>query len=141
MYPSFIEAGYSPLLFWDLSLGEVVDCIEAYGRRLQRERDIREAKAKDDIAALYIQALQISNMVSHSLDPNNVAIQPLSAYYPGLFSDQEEPGADFTEQEEEDKPKLSAEWEAYKADMDDFIFRHNRAFAQKRGENSGGNDS
>ena len=118
-----------------------MDCIEAYGRKLKRERDQREAKAKDDIAMLYMQALQISNMISHVLDPDNVAIQPISAYYPGMFAEQEDPGEDFTEQEEEDKPNVSLEWEAYKADMDDFIFRHNREFAQKRGENSGGNDT
>lgn len=142
LYPEFLEAGYSPLLFWDLSMGEVIDCIEAYAKRLKRENETREAKAKDDISMLYVQALQIMNMVAHVINPKDVTIQPLSVYYPGLFSTEEDPGKDFTEQEkEEDKHKLTPEMELHKARMDDFIFRHNREFAQKRGENSGRNDT
>ena len=61
----------------------MVDCIEGHRRRLKREKDKREAEAKDQISMLYIQALQIGNVLSHMFD-DKVAIKPLSAYYPGL---------------------------------------------------------
>ena len=121
----------------------MVDCIEGYRRRLKREKDKREAEAKDQISMLYIQALQIGNVISHMFD-DKAKIQPLSAYYPGLFTEEEEPEKEnnFTEQEDGDKKKLTPEMELYKANMDDYIFRHNRAIAQKkRGETSGGHDT
>lgn len=120
----------------------MVDCIEGHRRRLKREKDKREAEAKDQSSMLYIQALQIGNVLSHMFD-DKVAIKPLSAYYPGLFVENEEPEEEnnFTKQEDGDKKKLTPEMELYKANMDDYIFRHNRAIAQKRGEISGGHDT
>lgn len=133
----FLDAGYSPLLFYELSLGEVNDLLESYAIRQQREQKIREANLKDEIFAKYIQAQQIGNVLAAAMDSKNNKLRPLSEYYPDLFGTTTE----FTEQENEgDEHKLSPEAELHKARMDDFAFRHNMAMAKKRGESSGRND-
>ena len=135
----FLDAGYGPSLFWDLSLGEVNDLLESYMRRKESEQKQREAMLKDEIMLLFTQALQIGNVVGSLMD-KNVAIKPPKEYYPEIFENQE---TNFTEQEAEgDEHQLSPEMELHKARMDDFIFRHNMAMkmARERGESSGRND-
>ena len=46
MYPIFLDAGYSPQLFWELSVGEVNDLLESYARRKELEQKQREAMRK-----------------------------------------------------------------------------------------------
>ena len=145
LYPVFLDAGYGPEYFWELSFGEVSDLLESYARRKEHEQKKREAEQKDQIMLLFNQALQIGNVVGRLMD-NKVAIRLPKEYYPELFGNEEEK-TNFTEQEDAgDKRKLSPEMELHKARMDDFIFRHNMAMrerlARERGEeNSGRNDT
>lgn len=128
----------------------MADCIEAYQKRLEMELDRRKAEVKDEVNMLYVQAMQIAAAIGASFNTEQ-KLPPLAEYYPWLKSGQdteekeeEETLDNFTEQEQGDKNILSPEMEAYKADMDDFIFRHNRAIrermAAERGENNGRND-
>lgn len=90
-----------------------------------------------------MQALQIGNVVACLFDKKK-QINGLDVYYPGLYKAQEVEEAqadDFTEQEDGDKNKLTLEMEIHKANMDDFVFRHNLAMAKKRGEQGGWNDT
>lgn len=142
----FLDAGYSPQLFWDLSLGEVNDIIESYARRKEHEQKAREAELKDEIMLLFNQALQMGNVLGRLMNKETQLIMP-AAYYPELYSNkktEEAAETNFTEQESRDKPTLSSEMELHKARMDDYIFRHNLAFrermAKERGESSGRND-
>lgn len=141
LYPVFLDAGYGPQLFWDLSIDEINDLLESYSRRKEREQKQREAELKDEIMVLFNQAIQIGNVVGRLMDKNTEIRLP-GEYYPDLFATDND--TDFTEQAG-DKPKLSREMELHKARMDDFIFRHNMAFqerqAKERGESSGGNDT
>ena len=141
-----MDAGYSPQLFWDLSLGEVNDVIESYARRKEHEQKAREAELKDEIMLLFNQALQMGNVLGRLMNKETQLIMP-AAYYPELYSNKETEEAaetNFTEQESRDKPTLSPEMELHKARMDDYIFRHNLAFrermAKERCESSGRND-
>ena len=133
----FLDAGYLPALFWELSIGEINDLLESYARRKEREALCREAELKDEIMVLFNQALQIGNIVGRLMN-KDVEIRMPKEYYPELF----ETNTNFTAQEEGDEPKLSPEMELHKARMDDFIFRHNMALkmARERGESSGWND-
>lgn len=136
----FLDAGYGPSLFWELSIGEINDLLESYARRKEREEKHREAVLKDEIMVLFNQALQIGNVVSRMMN-HNVPIKMPKDYYPELFGTAE--NTNFTKQEAEgDEHKLSPEMELHKARMDDFIFRHNMAMrmAKERGESSGRND-
>lgn len=141
MYLAFLDAGYSPSLFYELSIGEVNDMLESYAWNKEREQRIRKAELKDEIMILFNQALQMGNVVGKIMDKNTEIRLPRE-YYPDLFATENE--TNFTEQAG-DKPKLSPEMELHKARMDDFIFRHNMAFrerqAKERGESSGGNDA
>ncbi len=141
LYPVFLDAGYGPQLFWDLSIDEINDLLESYSRRKEREQKQREAELKDEIMVLFNQAIQIGNVVGRLMDKNTEIRLPRE-YYPDLFATDND--TDFTEQAG-DKPKLSGEMELHKARMDDFIFRHNMAFqerqAKERGESSGWNDT
>lgn len=135
-----MDAGYSPSLFWELSIGEINDVIESYARREERKTKKREAMLKDEIMVLFNQALQIGNIVGRMMD-KELEIKLPKEYYPELFRTEE--NTNFTEQETEgDEKKLSPEMELHKARMDDFIFRHNMAMrmAKERGESSGRND-
>lgn len=138
MYPIFLDAGYMPSLFWEMSIGEINDLLESYVRKKEREEKHREAMLKDEIMTLFNQALQIGNIVG-SLMSKDVDIKLPKEYYPELFGQE---NTDFTNQEEGDELKLSPEMELHKARMDDFIFRHNMAMrkAKERGESSGRND-
>lgn len=123
----------------------MVDCIQGYEKKLQREQKKRKAEMQDEIYALFMQALQIGNVISCMFDKSK-KINGLEVYYPGLYknlnTEEEEPQAEqFTEQEEGDKDKLTLEMEIHKANMDDFVFRHNLAMAKKRGEQGGWNDT
>lgn len=125
-------------------MGEVVDCIQGYEKKLQREQKKRKAEMQDETYMLFMQALQIGNVISCMFDKTK-KINGLEVYYPGLYKnlntdDEASQTEQFTEQEEGDKHKLTLEIEAYKADMDDFVFRHNLAMSKKRGESSGKND-
>ena len=140
LYPVFLDAGYLPALFWELSIGEINDLLESYARRKDREGKHREAELKDEIMVLFNQALQIGDVVGRLMS-KEAEIRMPKYYYPELFAGTEY--TNFTAQEEEgDEPKLSPEMELHKARMDDFIFRHNMAMkmARERGESSGRND-
>lgn len=134
----FLDAGYSPSLFWELSIGEISDLLESKARKHKRDIEQRKAELKEEITLLFNQALQIGNVIGKMID-GDMVVTPPKEYYPDLFKET----PIFTEQEE-DKPKLSPEMELHKARMDDFIFRHNMAMQEKqakeRGESSGRND-
>ena len=130
LYSVFLDAEYSPSLFWELSISEINDILESYVRKEERKIKQREAMLKDEIMLLFNQALQIGNIISRMLDRNMVIKTP-TEYYPGLFKT-----TDFTEQGTEgdgDENKLSPEMELHKARMDDFIFRHNMMVNKKEG--------
>lgn len=140
LYPVFLDAGYGPSLFWELSIDEISDLLESYARRKEKEEKHREAMLKDEIMVLFNQALQIGDVIGRMMDKNTTIKMPRE-YYPELFETKEE--TNFTEQEKEgDEHQLSREMELHKARMDDFIFRHNMAMrmAKERGESSGRND-
>lgn len=120
-----------------------MDCIQGYERKLRKEQKQREAAVHDETYMLFMQALQIGNVVACLFDKTK-QINGLNVYYPGLYKSpdtEENQAEDFTEQEEGDKHQLTLEMELHKANMDDFVFRHNLAMAKKRGEQGGGNDT
>ena len=48
LYPVFLDAGYGPEYFWELSFGEVSDLLESYARRKEHEQKKREAELKNN---------------------------------------------------------------------------------------------
>ena len=113
-----------------------MDIIESYARRREHELEARKAKLKDEVSVLYIQSMQIANMVAATMD-GKITPKKLHEYYPEMFKEE----TDFTQKNENG---LSLEMQMYKANMDDFVFRHNLALKKRReqkGENNGWNDT
>ncbi len=47
LYPRFLDCGYSPLLFWQLSAAEVVDMLESYYRQQEQRQGQERARLRD----------------------------------------------------------------------------------------------
>lgn len=47
LYPRFLDCGYSPLLFWQLSTAEVVDMLESYHRQQDFKQQQERARLRD----------------------------------------------------------------------------------------------
>lgn len=129
LYWAFLEAGHSPSLFWELSIGEANDMLIGFGERLKHEQRVREADLKDHVIMLYHQAEQTANMMSKVLagkHAGSVRILPVEDYYPDLFRAEDVPDVVYDRQ-------LAARQERFRA----FAARHN---ARLRGDENGGRD-
>lgn len=121
MYPIFLDIGHSPSLFWESSLDEIYDFIDSYKRQEEKRQKEREAKIKDEAAIMYNLAMQIGEVMSQVLHPQDGWQRlKLSDYYPELFEDVES-------KEQQAKDELAL----HKARMDEFAFRHNRMRGEK----------
>ncbi len=47
LYPRFLDCGYSPLLFWQLSTAEIVDMLESYQRQQEQRQRQERARLRD----------------------------------------------------------------------------------------------
>ena len=127
-----MDAGYGPDLFWSLSIGEIIDLIESYGRRITIEQHRRAAAVKDEVMLLWNQNVQLLNLLSHSNKPDEVPIREPYEYYPELFGEEVKKAADEAERQKE--------LELHKVRMHDYMLRVNQ-LRKERGESSGGNDT
>ena len=120
MYPMFLDAGYTPSLFWDSSIDEIIDLLDSAARKEKRDAELQEINTKLDIRMLQVQATQIVELLSLLLpgDNNNKRITPLSKFYPTLW-----PEAD-TDDQQSDESQLAL----HKAKMEDFMYWNNRKF-------------
>lgn len=105
----FLETGNSPLLFWDLSLGEVMDTIDIYNKKIEKEEKRYIERFKLQLIANEVQAQQICERAFGKGE-----CTPLSVFFPDLFKD-----------------TSVDETELYKAKMENFAFWHNQ---RKRGD-------
>lgn len=82
-YPLFLRTGNSPLLFWELSLKEIVDVIDAYEMN-------QEIKFKDDIAKVKILADMIYERIGSLFSEKETEFTPVWDMFPGLFEKEKE---------------------------------------------------
>lgn len=106
----FLETGNSPLLFWDLSLGEIMDTIDVYNKKKEKEEKQYTERFKLQLIANEVQAQQICERAFGKGE-----CTPLSVFFPDLFKN--DTSVDETE--------------LYKAKMENFAFWHNQ---RKRGD-------
>lgn len=116
LYVNFLDAGYTPNLFWELSIGEVTDMIDSYLKRQQLEEERTKAQLKQTAVFNHIQAQQIYNYLS-TLFSNNVEIRPVEAYFPELFKEE-------AEKKSEEEKQLQVE--LHKAQFEEFAYWHNQ---------------
>lgn len=116
-----LEAGYDPDFFWNCSVQEVVDCIEAHSRKLEQQSAIRESQVRDMMVLLYHQAEQIANLISAGMS-KDVRILTLPDYYPEFF-----------DRPEIQAQKQKAEMTKYLADMTAYADAFNRKYDMREG--------
>ena len=116
LYVNFLDARYTPNLFWELSIGEVTDMIDSYLKRQQLEEERTKAQLKQTAVFNHIQAQQIYNYLS-TLFSNDVEIRPVEAYFPELFKEE-------AEKKSEEEKQLQVE--LHKAQFEEFAYWHNQ---------------
>jgi hypothetical protein len=108
-----------------MSVAEVMDCLDAYNRNMQRRNQEQEDKMIILAAMLYHQAEQTANMIG-AFTSKDVRVLPLSEYYPEFF-----------ERPDIQERRKQAELSQYVADMKAYADRHNQRFEQEGGESNG----
>lgn len=109
----FLEEGFAPSFFWELSLQEAYEVLASHAKK-QRETMKAEALMK------YIQSLQIAECIAKTKDiKNEMALKNIWDYYPSLF--EEEKSLYQKEQEEQ-------EFQDYKQKRMEFARIHNARF-------------
>lgn len=127
LYDSFLECGYTPGQFWNVSVNEAIDMIAAHRRR--REKEEKEEFQKQ-IALLDLFSTNLIEKVITVLGKGEADGMKFSMleYFPELFPKQKE---------EKDvgvgKPKLSEEMRLYKARRIHHAYRVNQE-RKKKGE-------
>lgn len=111
--------GYGPSLFWDSSLQEIYDFMESYGRQQQRKSEEYTSELKSRALLNSVLAKQIGEYVACMFN-KDATVTPIHEWFPTLFSKEE-----FEEQNQEVNMAL------YKAQMEDFAFRHNSKLLRK----------
>ncbi len=125
LYEEFLDCGYTPELFYRLSVHEVLDLIDSWNRR--KERQLREESQK----AVSLLDIFGSNLIEKVLltigqgkDVEGIHFS-MAEYFPALF------WKDKTESKEEDKGKLSGDMQLYKAQRMQHAFRMNQKRMQE----------
>lgn len=108
LYPIFLEAGYSPQLFYDSTIGEIIDLVEAYSKREQR-------KQKQIISTNFVLAQQIADVIACLVDKKHKP-KTLFEQFPELFEE---------EIEATKKIKIESDLQKHKAQMMHFALLHN----------------
>ena len=122
----FLDMGYEPFLFWELSLAEVYELIESYQRKQKLEAEKVKQQLKVDAVFNATLARQIGEYIA-LLFSKEVQITSLHQLYPTLFEDES--------QNDSHIMTTDQELAYYKAKMDDFAFWHNARLKKKGGGN------
>lgn len=125
VYPQFLDCGYTSSLFWESSLGEIIDLIESHNRIQEIRAKEEEDKVKTNIILNQVLAKQISEFIVLSFSGVNAKPTPLSAYFPGLFKEDKE-----VENDDEIKRQLAIN----KAKMEEFAYWHNQKRKEAKSE-------
>ena len=85
LYPKFLDMGYSPSLFWECSLSEVLDLFESFTRREERRQKEKQAEFKNHALGLQVLAVQIRDAVFAKEEQDFRKVQQ---FYPKLFPEE-----------------------------------------------------
>ena len=125
LYRAFLDAGYSPSLYWELGILEIIDMIKSRVRTMEYEREKEHVKTKDMIMILWNHNRHLTDLLAcffnSEHEPSGIA-----EYYPGLFDD-------LLKNSEEEQQRISCE--LHKARMEEYAYYHNKA-RKERGENN-----
>lgn len=130
LYPRFLDCGYSPLLFWQLSTAEIVDMLESYQRQQEWRQRQERARLRDLATVLDgLAALLHHNMF---LPEGDKAIH-MQDVFPDLYH------ADSAVDGSQAAQSAAADMELYKAQRlhHAYCFNKSRQTKQNRGKEGG----
>lgn len=105
-----LDYGVQPMEFWKMSLDEVLDTLESYSRKEER-------REKEELSKIHFLARDIAHQVGFVMAGSESDSPPeLWDYFPDLFADEKA----YAEKKRQEKTMA-----AYKAQMMDFMYRHN----------------
>lgn len=115
MYPNFLDLGYTPSFFWDLSLQDIYDLIESKHRlrKIEAEKETYELKTK--LIANQVLAIQIAENVA-CIFSKEAKVTDIYDLMPELFKE---------EKEEAQKKIAESQWKLHKARFMAFSEEHN----------------
>lgn len=115
LYKRWLEKGYDAQLFYEYSLQEVIDRLDAYERN-------KLVELKTEIVQFDTLAKQIGEQIAAILSTEPITLTPLYEWYPALF-----------EKPVETESGMTPEMQLHKAQMENFAHYHNAA-RKKRGD-------
>ena len=115
IYPSFLDLGYSPSFFYDISLQEVYELIESKQRINEREQEKELYNLKTQIIVNSILARQIAENVA-CIFSKDAKVTDVYDLMPQLFKE---------EKEQADRQNAENQWKLHKAKFMAFSEEHN----------------
>ena len=135
LYERFLDCGYTPTLFYSLSVAEVVDMINSNIRRKKDEQEEYNSKNKDFIAIMDLFGLslykRIQNLLGAKYGNDEVS---LIHFFDALFKEEMED----VENEKITTNKLNPQMQLYKAQRIQHADRLNSSRARREGILDGG---
>ena len=115
MYPNFLDLGYTPSFFWDLSLQDVYDLIESKHRLRKIEAEKENYELKIQLIANSVLARQIAENVA-CIFSKDAKVTDIYELMPELFA---------KEREEAQNKIAENQWKLHKARFMAFSEEHN----------------
>ena len=115
LYPSFLDFGYAPSFFWDLSLQEVYEIIESRQRINEREQEKETYNLKTKLIINSILARQIAENVA-CIFSKDAKVTDVYDLMPELFKE---------EKEQAQRKVAENQWKLHKAKFMAFSEEHN----------------
>lgn len=112
LYPAALDCGMPVQEFWNASLAEIMDYIDSFSRR-------EEQSLKKRLSELHFLAKDTAQYVGLMIGGGEGdRASELWDYFPDLFEE---------EKEQTEQLRQKQQLAVYKARMNDFVYRHNRA--------------
>lgn len=110
LYYKALDCEINPDQFWNLTIQENMDLIESFERR-------KLSETKQDLLSKHFLAKDIGQFIALSIHgKDEIEIMEIWDFFPELFGDMKE---------EAEKRKQEQQMELYKAQMLDYVYRHN----------------
>lgn len=112
LYPAALDCGMTGKEFWNASLAEILDVMDSYSRREER-------KLKERLSGLHFLSKDIAQLIGLIFcGKEGERALELWDYFPELFE---------RERESAETIQRQQDLAVYKAQMNDFAYRHNHA--------------
>ncbi len=132
LYENFLDCGYTPQLFHQLSINEAIDMINSYNRRKSREQK-EELQKLISVLDLFDSNLIEKVIITLGKAEDNFKFS-MTQYFPELFSETKNKESDSVNNEKKTDAALSKEMQVYKAQRIHHAYRVNQSRNKRQKE-------